>query len=74
MQRHGNGTLTEINGIVYEGDCMHDCKEEKGKLTYPNGDVYKGSIIQNKVIVYLILSGRYNSVMHHSSRAHKGDG
>ena len=39
-----------MNGIVYEGDWMHDCKEGKGKLTYPNGDVYEGSFIQGKVI------------------------
>ena len=63
-----------MNGIVYEADWMHDCKEGKGKLTYPNGDVYEGLFIQDKVISCFNLSGLCNLFMHHSCRAHKGKG
>ena len=54
-----------MNGIVNEANWMHDCKEGKGKLTYPNGDVYEGSFIQDKVISCFILSGLCNLFMHH---------
>lgn len=48
-KHHGEGTLTEKDGTIYEGKLFDmgaiiGC----GKVTYPNGDVYEGPIKFNK--------------------------
>ena len=40
--KHGIGTLTMSNGIVYEGEWEDNKIHGKGKKTYPNGDHQDG--------------------------------
>jgi hypothetical protein len=36
------GTMTYINGDVYEGEWLFNSRSSEGTMTYANGDVYKG--------------------------------
>jgi hypothetical protein len=41
-KRHGNGTLTSLDGHKYEGDWKDDKMNGKGTLTWPDGREYTG--------------------------------
>ena len=39
---HGRGTLTQPNGITYEGEMVRDKREGHGVYKWPDGRYYEG--------------------------------
>ena len=46
-KKHGEGTLTYIDGGIYEGSWIDNKKHGQGTLTYA-GDIYIGSFVSDK--------------------------
>lgn len=46
--KDGVGKMYYLNGDVYEGDWVQDCREGNGQILYANGDRYVGEWINNK--------------------------
>lgn len=53
-QRNGYGTYKSKMTGVYSGWWENDLQNGKGNLVYPNGDVYDGNWMQNKVSLYTV--------------------
>lgn len=48
-KRHGIGTLLMKNGFSYKGDWGNDLCSGKGKIIWPNGNVYVGEVAGGRV-------------------------
>jgi hypothetical protein len=46
-KRHGEGSLTWVDGGVYTGGWENDQCQGFGKMRFPNGSVYEGNFVRN---------------------------
>lgn len=47
IERHGNGTHTTKEGIVYSGLWENDKMNGHGRITFPSGSTYEGNFVNN---------------------------
>lgn len=48
--RHGNGTMTWPNGIIYTGGYNHNRRHHViGKINFLNGDIYEGGWVEDRM-------------------------
>jgi len=47
IERHGHGTQTTNQGIVYTGTWCNDKMEGQGHMTFPSGASYEGMFVGN---------------------------
>jgi hypothetical protein len=57
-QRHGQGRCQYGDGAVYEGGWVRGVREGTGTLTEPDGGVYRGHFVNNKVPSHMRLCVR----------------
>ena len=48
IERHGQGTHTTCQGIVYTGSWSNDKMEGKGRISFPSGASYEGEFASNQ--------------------------
>lgn len=48
IERHGNGTVTCKNGVIYSGTWVNDKLNGKGTYIHPSGCKYEGDFLNGK--------------------------
>ena len=73
---HGQGTLTFVDGAMYEGEFRRDSREGRGVLTLANGEKYVGQFLNNEAHgrgEYFFPDGRkYDGAFEHDLFCGKG--